>query len=568
MIQSFGKPLGAMLIAFSSGVLFQNIAIAESSSIQEQPTALPTPRFVELSNWQIEGTSVLEDALIPESTENTEPMAQVTSVSQLTDVQPTDWAFGALQSLVERYGCIEGYPDRTYRGNRAISRYEFAAGLNQCLNRIQELIAIQPNGTDTGISKEDLSVLEKLQAEFANELISLKGRLDSLDARAATIEKQQFSATSKLTGIAITYLGDAFGKNADPANNATFSYVTALFLNSSLTGKDTLTVGLEAFNIRRFNTATEFPEGRLSGITDETRVHPSPIPGNGSFGINKLQYSFPANDQVMIFLTAFLSDRRLSAPISQLNNGLIGPITRYGQINPLTEPIGLQTGVGVVWKATPWLTFDFAAGSEFGSASNPSRGLFNGGYGTSIRPVIDLGRLRLTGYYVHTYSPNNGIDSLAGSNAAKVVGAGPVVANSYVGAAFYRVLPNFDIGGSVAYSNARALGEGTKGDAQVWNYDINFTLYDLGKKGNMAGLILGAQPRLAGTSSEELARAIGLPPGQRSDRNVGYHIEAFYSHRLSDNITITPGLIWLTAPNHDERNPDVIMGIIRSSFFF
>ncbi|HEY9849841.1 MAG TPA: iron uptake porin [Leptolyngbyaceae cyanobacterium] len=222
----------------------------------------------------------------------------------------------------------------------------------------------------------------------------------------------------------------------------------------------------------------------------------------------------------------------------------------------------------MVWKATPWLTFDFAAGSEFGSASNPSRGLFNGGYGTSIRPVIDLGRLRLTGYYVHTYSPNNGIDSLTGSNAAKVVGAGPVVANSYVGAAFYRVLPNFDIGGSVAYSNARALGEGTKGDAQVWNYDINFTLYDLGKKGNMAGLILGVQPRLAGTSSEELARAIGLPPGQRSDRNVGYHIEAFYSHRLSDNITITPGLIWLTAPNHDERNPDVIMGIIRSSFFF
>ncbi|HEY9301337.1 MAG TPA: iron uptake porin, partial [Phormidium sp.] len=55
---------------------------------------------------------------------------QVTSVSQLSDVQPTDWAFQALQSLVERYGCIEGYPDRTYRGNRAITRYEFAAGLN------------------------------------------------------------------------------------------------------------------------------------------------------------------------------------------------------------------------------------------------------------------------------------------------------------------------------------------------------------------------------------------------------------------------------------------------------
>ena len=39
-----------------------------------------------------------------------EVMSQVTSVSQLSDVQPNDWAFQALQSLVERYGCAAGYP--------------------------------------------------------------------------------------------------------------------------------------------------------------------------------------------------------------------------------------------------------------------------------------------------------------------------------------------------------------------------------------------------------------------------------------------------------------------------
>jgi S-layer homology domain len=58
------------------------------------------------------------------------PLAQITTVSQLSDIKPTDWAFQALQSLVERYGCIAGYPDKTYRGNRALTRYEFAAGLN------------------------------------------------------------------------------------------------------------------------------------------------------------------------------------------------------------------------------------------------------------------------------------------------------------------------------------------------------------------------------------------------------------------------------------------------------
>jgi glycosyltransferase involved in cell wall biosynthesis len=64
-----------------------------------------------------------------------DPFAQVNSVSQLSDVKPTDWAFQALQSLVERYGCIAGYPDGTYRGNRATGRYEFAAGLNSCPGR-------------------------------------------------------------------------------------------------------------------------------------------------------------------------------------------------------------------------------------------------------------------------------------------------------------------------------------------------------------------------------------------------------------------------------------------------
>ncbi|MBE9106237.1 carbohydrate porin, partial [Nostoc cf. edaphicum LEGE 07299] len=111
-------------------------------------------------------------------------LAQVTSVSQLSDVQPTDWAFQALQSLVERYGCIAGYPNQTYRGNRAMTRYEFAAGLNACLDRINELIA-----TATGdlVKKEDLATLQKLQEQFAAELATLRGRVDAVEARTAEL---------------------------------------------------------------------------------------------------------------------------------------------------------------------------------------------------------------------------------------------------------------------------------------------------------------------------------------------------------------------------------------------
>ena len=104
---------------------------------------------------------------------------QVTSVSQLSDVQPTDWAFQALQSLVERYGCIVGYPDGTYRGNRSLTRFEFAAGVNACLDRITELL--QAALADT-VTREDLAILQRLQEEFSAELAILRGRVDALES--------------------------------------------------------------------------------------------------------------------------------------------------------------------------------------------------------------------------------------------------------------------------------------------------------------------------------------------------------------------------------------------------
>ena len=53
---------------------------------------------------------------------------QVTSVTQFSDVYPTDWAYQALANLVETYGCVAGYPNGTFRGNRAMTRFE--AGLS------------------------------------------------------------------------------------------------------------------------------------------------------------------------------------------------------------------------------------------------------------------------------------------------------------------------------------------------------------------------------------------------------------------------------------------------------
>ena len=133
--------------ALAASALISGVANAET-----QPSSKSTNADALVEQVQLRPTAISQN---------------VTSVSQLSDVRPTDWAFTALQSLVERYGCIAGYPDRTFRGKQATSRYEFAAGLNACLDKINEIISV---GLADKVSKEDLATLQRLQEEFAAEL--------------------------------------------------------------------------------------------------------------------------------------------------------------------------------------------------------------------------------------------------------------------------------------------------------------------------------------------------------------------------------------------------------------
>src|SRR4028118_2098909 len=125
-------------------------------------------------------TSVTELNSSLEDSDTNDPMSQVTNVSQLRDVSPGDWAYEALRSLVERYGCIAGYPDGTFKGRQATTRYEFAAGLNACLNQVERLIT---SSTEGFVRRQDLETLQRLVNEFRTELTTLGTRVDRLEGR-------------------------------------------------------------------------------------------------------------------------------------------------------------------------------------------------------------------------------------------------------------------------------------------------------------------------------------------------------------------------------------------------
>merc|ERR1711939_439837 len=205
---------------------------------------------------------------------------QVTSVTQFSDVYPTDWAYQALSNLVEQYGCVAGYPNGTFRGNRAMTRYEAAALLNACLDRITEV-------TDE---------LRRLMKEFETELAILRGRVDGLEARVGELEATQFSTTTKLKGSTHWVFGAAQyhgnGSDAEAATNGgtSFSYDLRLALETSFTGKDSLVTRLRSGNMNNiYGGAGVGLFGQEYGVDT----------GNAVF-IDRLFYSFPVGDEFTV----------------------------------------------------------------------------------------------------------------------------------------------------------------------------------------------------------------------------------------------------------------------------
>ncbi|MEM9213075.1 MAG: iron uptake porin [Cyanobacteria bacterium P01_F01_bin.150] len=485
----------------------------------------------------------------------TEAMAQVTSVSQLSDVQPTDWAFQALQSLVERYGCIAGYPNGTYRGNRALTRYEFAAGLNACLDRVNELIAA---GLADKVSREDLAVLQRLQEEFAAELATLRGRVDALEARVAEVEANQFSTTTKLVGEVAFTVANAFGDDVD--SEVSFTDRIRLQLVTSFTGEDRLLTRLTAGNVgNSFVDETGTNEGRLA-YDGQT--------GN-DFTLDRLHYVFPVFEDLEATVMASLGGHHFYAntfnPGLEAGGGANGALSRFAERNPIYR-LGLS-GRGVGFTYTPSDSFEASLGYIAKGAQNPEAGsgLFNGNYSAMGQLVVSpTDRIDLGLTYVHGYDVSQSAFAFGGTGtslgnlnlASLGVDSTPVSSNSYGVEAKVGISDGFDVRAWGTFTDAKLIG---LGEADIWSYAGALAFPNLFDEGSLGAIIVGASPYLTG---------LNVPGDPGFSNDVPLHIEAMYRYQMTDHISITPGLIWLTAPGQDADNDDAFVGVLRTTFKF
>lgn len=510
------------------------------------------------------------------------PLDQITNVTQLTDVKPSDWAYEALRSLVERYGCIQGYPDGTFRGNRATSRYEFAAGLNACLNQIERLIA---SNTADLVRKQDLETLRRLVEEFRTELTALGGRVNKLEGRVAFLEEHQFSTTTRLNGEVIVGVSELFGNrdrlgNNYSGTNAVIQNRVRLNFDTSFTGKDRLRTRLQARSVNAFGPLQAAPiTGPGTNITREGLLSfaGTDNPANGVY-ISNLNYRFPVGKQALVQLFAFSDSFDEIAPtLNALENAAIGSISWFGIRSPIYRiGAGISGAGGAVTYGLSgpirvdlgYLAQSSTNATLIGKSSDPGEdsGLFNGNYSAIGQLTFQPNRkFRIAATYVQTYDRRS-LTTNAGSVASQLNAGRPIAGNTYGVEATFAFSPQFVLSGWAAYTKGIVLGVGT---ADVWNYAATLAINDLGKKGNTLGFVVGMEPKLTGTSSPAVARLIsGLSAGTRRDRDTGLHVEGFYRFAVTNNISITPGVIWLTAPGHNEGNDDILIGVLRTSFTF
>ena len=544
--------------------------------------AVDSPEKILVANPQSANQNLPADASLlepPTTIENQsetiseESTEQVTSVSQLSDIKPTDWAFQALQSLVERYGCIAGYPNGTFRGNRALSRYEFAAGVNACLDKIRELIG---TGNENRVKQEDLVKIQKLQEEFAADIAVLRGRTDLLEARTTELEANQFSPTVKLSGLTIVGIQgrspnradraprDGKRDTKDPGTNVNTIALSQLYLTAQFSPRSNLFIGLLSQN------GSTSPQ-----LTQDVNLAYD-FGGTSSLTLSDLNYRFLVGDKLAVFagtagvnmISGFRGPNRAESAAS-------GPISTFAQRNPILN-IGLgQGGAGIDWqfakRASLQAVYSTTVPGFFVSSNGPT-GHNTLGLQLTLTPVDSVD---FTVYSVNDYSPNGNLVFLAGDSQLTAVN--PTTSKSAslqtnaVGASLnWRVSSRISLGGWAGYTNSRISGK--SGSVATTNYMVFVNFPDLFGTGNLGGIYIGQPPKIVSSNlptgnnvPDFLDTGLGRKGGQPGTTT---HVEVFYRWQVSNNISITPGVIMIFQPDHTRNSDAITVGVLRTSFSF
>jgi S-layer homology domain len=101
------------------------------------------------------------------------------------DTPTNHWAYDAIAELAAK-GLIEGYPDGTFKGDRAMTRYEMAMVVARLLARIESIQI--PTPPPPQVTRADIDMILRLVNEFRAELAAKNVRLTAVEEELNAIK--------------------------------------------------------------------------------------------------------------------------------------------------------------------------------------------------------------------------------------------------------------------------------------------------------------------------------------------------------------------------------------------
>ena len=457
---------------------------------------------------------------------------QVTSVTQFSDVRPTDWAYQALTNLVEKYGCVAGYPNGTFRGAKSMTRFEAAALLNACLERVTET-------TDE---------LKKLLAEFDTELTVLTARVDGLQSKVGKLQATQFSTTTKLKGEASMVLGGVPGyTTAAGANvgNTAFNYDLRINFDTSFSGKDLLRTRLRSGNF------SSQPFGSSSSILKLDKAETSQGTGTSSnVWLDRLYYTFPVGKNVKLTAGALVRNTEMSWIPSAYKSDILDFFQLGGASGVYNKATGAGVGAQYTQPGTQGLVANLNYVAENGS--NSSTGAFDSSGKLNVLAQVGYRAPQYgiaVGYRYGTEGSRvRNFNALGGGSGALADGqdSNSVAFNAYWQPKTSGIVPSISFG--YGYNGVGGAGKATGAtNSQSWMTGLQWA--DVFAKGNAAGIAVG-QP----SNTDNATRATML--------------EFFYKYQVSNNISVTPAIFYVSDNQGSQNASSNWGGVVQTTFRF
>lgn len=530
---------------------------------------------------------------------------QVSGVGQFSDLRPEDWAYQALANLVARYGCVAGYPNGSFGGGQPISRYEAAALLNSCLDRVTEV-------TDD---------LKRLMTELEKELALLRGRTDGLEARVAELTAMQFSTTTRLMGVSAMYLNTASGPNkavssalqapqpgqAGPVSRGrpepldaavTFQYSTILGLATSFSGKDMLSIDFYTSNLQPYSSSIFGFTPDLTG-TYTTRLSFDAPPYDQKLAVADLFYRFKIGDSITL---------KATAAGSEVSNELLGTnlpfpaaypyiqsISRFGRFDPIYYQTLARPGFSADWQIGSGFNVGAGYFGEFGGVIGGGPNPLPGG---RSQPGSQASIAQLSWFptpksfafgmaltYVKSTAPKNSFYGLSGftgsqysdqpfgtaylpgpNGAPSKAALNPVGVNGDHSSLGFGWNPfkNLYFTGDVGYARAVATSSnslfGVKaGDtASIFEWNLAMAISDIFGPGNVLTFVFGNPYRVVGHSNNAFP----------TEDTPAWHLELSYTYRLTDHVSVVPGVIYIINPENNVNNKPIGIWSVKTVFVF